>query len=162
MDVTQDPRVSCRIHLPASTLVRTSRPFLAFNAPSCCLRSFRRGFFSPLVQRRNVMGPSLSSLLSQSATPDLKYCRAQDLAARLFSETVKYEGCKICTDPKSAIYKMWVRNDQDCNTAQINPTRYWPGDRGCPPEASEIEFCALTRVISSKKVNSRKGSGHAT
>ena len=100
------------------------------------------------------MGPSLSSLLSQSATPDLKYCRAQDLAARLFSETVKYEGCKICTDPKSAIYKMYIRNDQDCNTAQINPTRYWPGDRGCPPEASEIEFCALSKDELYKNNNS--------
>jgi len=101
------------------------------------------------------MGPVFSSS-SQAATRggELKYCRSQDLAAILFSETVKYEGCKICTDPKSAIYKMWIRDDQDCNTAQINPTRYWLGDYGCGPESSEIEFCALSKDELYKNNNS--------
>jgi hypothetical protein len=88
------------------------------------------------------MGAVASTPVPTTASK-LKYCRPQDVAAINFSEKVAYQGCKICSDPKSELYKTYVRDDQDCATAQINLERYMGGDEKCPTSGDEIAFCAF-------------------
>lgn len=92
------------------------------------------------------MGPSESKLVVPTTASKLKYCRAQDVAAISFSGTVAYDGCKICTDPKSALYRTYVRNDQDCASAQINLYRYLGGEDGCGG-GDEINYCAIGEKV---------------
>lgn len=84
------------------------------------------------------------SIQKTSLTNVLQYCRPQDVAAITFSETVKYKGCKICTDPASQLYKTYVREDQDCATAKINLLRFkGTAANPCPTTGDDINYCAF-------------------
>lgn len=72
----------------------------------------------------------------------LTYCRPQDVAAIIFSEKVAYDGCKICDDPKSELYKTYIRKDEDCATAKINLLTYkTTKSTPCPPGGDDINHC---------------------
>jgi hypothetical protein len=73
----------------------------------------------------------------------LKYCRPQDVAAIIFSENVAYDGCKICEDATSKLYKTYVRKDQDCDPAKINIYRY-KSTKNSPCPTVPDGNCALT------------------
>lgn len=91
------------------------------------------------------MGPNLSTSAGASRRAiTLTYCRPQDVAAIIFSETVKYDGCKICSDPESKLYKTYVRDDQDCATAQINLYRYRSTQKlPCPTGGDNFKDCSF-------------------
>jgi hypothetical protein len=77
---------------------------------------------------------------SGKTTKGAQYCRAQDIAALVFAQDVKYKGCSLCSDPGSPLWHSWVREGADCS-AKTDPLVYKRTDLSPCEAGDELGYC---------------------